>query len=72
MSENAATGLRAVTALFPGGRLTAIPRKTARREQVLVHLSETLFERDRDYSEREVNDACSPCTTTSRRCVATW
>ncbi|MFD7340084.1 DUF2087 domain-containing protein [Streptomyces violascens] len=57
MSENAATGPRAVTALFPGGRLTAIPRKTARREQVLVHLSETLFERDRDYSEREVNDA---------------
>jgi len=24
---------------------------------VLVHLSETLFERDRDYSEREVNEA---------------
>lgn len=24
---------------------------------MLVHLSETLFERDRDYSEREVNEA---------------
>ncbi|MGW2814691.1 DUF2087 domain-containing protein [Streptomyces sp. NPDC001415] len=57
MSENPANGPRAVTALFPQGRLTAIPRKTARREQVLVHLGETLFEPGRDYSEREVNDA---------------
>ncbi|AOP45941.1 DUF2087 domain-containing protein [Streptomyces lydicus] len=46
-----------VTALFSQGRLTAIPRKAARREQLLVHLAETLFERDREYSEREVNEA---------------
>ncbi|MFJ8648355.1 DUF2087 domain-containing protein [Streptomyces sp. NPDC093546] len=46
-----------VAALFSRGRLTAIPRKAARREQLLTHLTETLFERDRGYSEREVNDA---------------
>lgn len=46
-----------MAALFSKGRLTAIPRKTARREQLLVHLTETLFERDREYTEREVNEA---------------
>ncbi|MFE2022768.1 DUF2087 domain-containing protein [Streptomyces sp. NPDC059499] len=46
-----------VAALFSHGRLTAIPRKVARREQLLVHLADTLFERDRAYTEREVNDA---------------
>ncbi|MEV8566670.1 DUF2087 domain-containing protein [Streptomyces sp. NPDC051322] len=46
-----------VAALFSRGRLTTIPRKTARREQLLAHLTETLFEPDRTYSEREVNEA---------------
>lgn len=46
-----------VEALFSHGRLVAIPRREARREQLLVHLAETLFERERAYSEREVNEA---------------
>ncbi|MEU3708715.1 DUF2087 domain-containing protein [Streptomyces catenulae] len=46
-----------VAALFSGGRLTAIPRRTARREQLLTHLATTLFETDRSYTEREVNEA---------------
>jgi hypothetical protein len=47
----------AVAALFSHGRLTAIPRKAARREQLLVHLAETSFEPGRSYSEPEVNEA---------------
>ncbi|MFF4366750.1 DUF2087 domain-containing protein [Streptomyces sp. NPDC001594] len=43
--------------LFSGGRLVAIPRKAARREQLLAHLTETLFDPEREYSEPEVNDA---------------
>lgn len=46
-----------VSALFSHGRLTAIPRKTARREQLLKHLALTLFAPEREYSEREVNEA---------------
>ncbi|MCI4042088.1 DUF2087 domain-containing protein [Streptomyces sp. TRM75563] len=46
-----------VEALFSRGRLVAIPRKEARREQLLVHLADTLFERERSYTEREVNEA---------------
>ncbi|MGX1756407.1 DUF2087 domain-containing protein [Streptomyces lydicus] len=57
MSEHESRGSQGVASLFSRGRLTAIPRKAARREQLLVHLAETLFERDRDYSEREVNEA---------------
>ncbi|MFF8913133.1 DUF2087 domain-containing protein [Streptomyces sp. NPDC015032] len=58
MPDNDSSGPQhQVAALFSHGRLTAIPRKTARREQVLVHLAETLFERDRTYTEREVNEA---------------
>ncbi|MFC0850044.1 DUF2087 domain-containing protein [Streptomyces noboritoensis] len=65
MSENSAdataqhitTSSRTVTALFSQGRLTAIPRKAARREQLLVHLKDTLFEPGRQYTEREVNEA---------------
>ncbi|MFB6875354.1 DUF2087 domain-containing protein [Streptomyces sp. NPDC056323] len=57
MSDNGTSGSRQVEALFSHGRLTAIPRKAARREQLLVHLFETLFERDRSYTEREVNEA---------------
>jgi hypothetical protein len=49
-------GAHAVAALFSRGRLTTIPRKAVRREQLLAHLTETL-ERDREYTEREINDA---------------
>ncbi|MEU8886304.1 DUF2087 domain-containing protein [Streptomyces sp. NPDC048442] len=45
-----------VEAFFSGGRLTSVPRKPARREQLLAHLTETLFVSGRDYTEREVND----------------
>lgn len=54
MSES---GAHAVSALFSQGRLTVIPRRTARREQLLRHLAETLFQPGRDYDEREVNTA---------------
>ncbi|OAR24210.1 hypothetical protein A8W25_17350 [Streptomyces sp. ERV7] len=65
MSANTASGApetpthdsRGVAALFSHGRLTAIPRKAARREQLLVHLKETLFEPGRQYTEREINEA---------------
>ncbi|MEV3933257.1 DUF2087 domain-containing protein [Streptomyces sp. NPDC053728] len=57
MSETEPIDARRVAALFSGGRLTAIPRKPARRRQLLDHLAQTLFERDRVYTEREVNDA---------------
>ncbi|MFD9783347.1 DUF2087 domain-containing protein [[Kitasatospora] papulosa] len=57
MSDSELRGSRQVAALFSSGRLTAIPRKPARREQLLAHLAQTLFERDRVYTEREVNDA---------------
>ncbi|MEU9003393.1 DUF2087 domain-containing protein [Streptomyces sp. NPDC048551] len=43
--------------LFSGGRLLAIPRKSARREQLLAHLAESLFTPDRAYTEPEVNEA---------------
>ncbi|MEV4614355.1 DUF2087 domain-containing protein [Kitasatospora sp. NPDC049258] len=46
-----------VAALFSHGRLTAIPRKVARREQLLSHLAETLFVAGREYTEAEVNEA---------------
>ncbi|MET8539177.1 DUF2087 domain-containing protein [Kitasatospora sp. NPDC004799] len=47
-----------VSALFaPDGRLIAVPRKAARREQLLTHLAGTLFEPGRDYTEAEVNAA---------------
>ncbi|MEU3301990.1 MULTISPECIES: DUF2087 domain-containing protein [unclassified Streptomyces] len=57
MSDNESGGSRDVSALFSQGRLTAIPRKAVRREQLLVHLARTLFEPDRAYTEPEVNDA---------------
>ncbi|WP_405436642.1 DUF2087 domain-containing protein [Streptomyces avidinii] len=47
---------RDVSDLFSGGRLVAIPRRVARREQLLVHLAETLFAVDRGYTD-EVNEA---------------
>ncbi|UQX04110.1 DUF2087 domain-containing protein [Streptomyces sp. RerS4] len=48
---------RSVADLFSGGRLVSIPRKVARREQLLAHLTETLFEDEVEYTEPEVNDA---------------
>ncbi|MEU8762303.1 DUF2087 domain-containing protein [Streptomyces sp. NPDC048659] len=39
------------------GRLKAIPRRPARRAALLDHLAATLFEQDRVYGEREVNEA---------------
>ncbi|MFI6059851.1 DUF2087 domain-containing protein [Streptomyces sp. NPDC051286] len=57
MSDNNPSGSHGVAALFSHGRLTTIPRKPARREQLLAHLAQTLFEPDRTYSEREVNEA---------------
>jgi hypothetical protein len=57
MSDQGTSSARSVHALFSQGRLTTIPRRPARREQLLEHLAGTLFDRDRDYSEREVNDA---------------
>lgn len=46
-----------VADLFSHGRLIAVPRRRARREQVLRHLAVTLFDPDRAYAEPEVNDA---------------
>lgn len=57
MNDQRSTPARPVADLFSGGRLTTVPRKVARREQLLTHLAETLFEPDRAYSEPEVNDA---------------
>jgi hypothetical protein len=58
VSENEPRTSSDVSALFDArGRLIAIPRKAARRQQLLVHLAHTLFEPGRSYSEREVNDA---------------
>ncbi|WP_329200127.1 MULTISPECIES: DUF2087 domain-containing protein [unclassified Streptomyces] len=48
---------RGVDDLFSHGRLTALPRKAARREQLLAHLAGTLFTPGREYTEPEVNDA---------------
>ncbi|MER5637035.1 DUF2087 domain-containing protein [Kitasatospora sp. NPDC002227] len=46
-----------VTDLFRDGRIVSVPRKAARREQLLAHLATTLFEPGRDYREAEINDA---------------
>ncbi|NJP68522.1 DUF2087 domain-containing protein [Streptomyces spiramenti] len=46
-----------MTRLFVSGRLVAIPRRAARREQLLEHLARTLFEPGRSYTEPEVNEA---------------
>lgn len=57
-SHPAPLGASPVADLFSAtGRLKAIPRRPARREQLLAHLAETLFEPARSYSEREVNEA---------------
>ncbi|WP_329488630.1 DUF2087 domain-containing protein [Kitasatospora sp. NBC_01246] len=57
MTETDSQDSPGVRSLFSGdGRLTTIPRKAARREQLLAHLAGTLFEPGRSYSEREVNE----------------
>ncbi|WP_165989275.1 DUF2087 domain-containing protein [Streptomyces sp. YIM 98790] len=43
--------------LSADGRLTAVPRRAARREALLTHLAETLFAQGRSYTEGEVNSA---------------
>ncbi|MEU2548386.1 DUF2087 domain-containing protein [Streptomyces roseolus] len=49
---------RPVADLFAAdGRLVAIPRRPARREALLAHLAESLFETGRVYRESEVNEA---------------
>ncbi|MFJ8042007.1 DUF2087 domain-containing protein [Kitasatospora sp. NPDC096147] len=57
MSENT-TSSSSVTALFAAdGRLVSVPRKAARRDQLLDHLAATLFEPATDYTEKQVNEA---------------
>ncbi len=46
-----------VAGLFSHGRLVSVPRKAARREQLLTHLATTLFDPGRSYTEPEVNAA---------------
>lgn len=48
---------RRLTGFFAHGRLTAIPVRPVVRHELLVHLTDTLFDTDRSYSEREINDA---------------
>ncbi|MFE0176411.1 DUF2087 domain-containing protein [Streptomyces sp. NPDC059002] len=48
---------RRLTGFFSHGRLTAIPVRPVVRHELLVHLTDTLFDADRSYSEREVNEA---------------
>ncbi|MCX5211652.1 DUF2087 domain-containing protein [Kitasatospora sp. NBC_00240] len=57
MSDHENSSSRGVESLFSQGRLTTIPRKAARRDQLLTHLAQTLFQPGRDYTEREVNEA---------------
>ncbi len=57
MSDTGTGSSRGVENLFSHGRLTTVPRKAARREQLLVHLAGALFEPGRDYTEPEVNAA---------------
>jgi len=46
---------RVVRAFFEGERLLSIPAQHAKRLVVLRHLTQTVFEPDRDYPEKEVN-----------------
>lgn len=56
--EPATTGVpRHLTGFFARGRLTTIPVRASVRHDLLVHLTGTLFDTDRTYSEREINAA---------------
>ncbi|MFH9723112.1 DUF2087 domain-containing protein [Streptomyces sp. NPDC017254] len=58
MTSHPSRPARPVADLFSAdGRLKAVPRRPARREALLAHLAETLFEDGRDYREPEVNQA---------------
>ncbi|GAA2289001.1 hypothetical protein GCM10010431_02430 [Streptomyces kunmingensis] len=48
---------RHLTGFFARGRLTAIPVRAAVRHELLLHLTDTLFDTDRTYSEHEINEA---------------
>ncbi|GJF27709.1 hypothetical protein KNE206_04090 [Kitasatospora sp. NE20-6] len=56
MPDHLSTAPPQIAALFSHGRLTAVPRRAARREQLLAHLAGTLFEPGRTYREAEVNE----------------
>jgi len=47
----------ALSAFFADGRLTSVPRRPARRTALLQYLARTLFDPERSYAEREVNEA---------------
>lgn len=55
--DEARQAAHGVTDLFSHGRLTTIPRRPARREQLLGYLAARLFTGGRVYTEREVNEA---------------
>jgi hypothetical protein len=46
---------KVIRAFVRDGRLTSIPAKPAKRDQLLPYLLDTCFPEDRDYEEREVN-----------------
>jgi hypothetical protein len=48
---------RRLVGFFAQGRLTTIPVRPAVRRELLTHLTGALFETERSYSEREVNEA---------------
>ncbi|WP_461060351.1 DUF2087 domain-containing protein [Streptomyces pseudoechinosporeus] len=57
-AEEAHPGVpRRLVGFFAQGRLTTIPVRPAVRRELLTHLTGTLFETERSYSEREVNEA---------------
>lgn len=57
-AEPAPSGVpRRLVGFFSQGRLTSIPVRPVVRRELLVHLTDTLFEADRSYTEGEVNEA---------------
>ncbi|MBY8880799.1 DUF2087 domain-containing protein [Actinacidiphila acidipaludis] len=55
--DEAARQAHGVTDLFSHGRLTSVPRRPARRAQLLAYLAASLFTGGRVYTEQEVNEA---------------
>lgn len=55
--DEARLAAHGVSDLFSHGRLIAVPRRPARREQLLGYLAARLFVGGRVYSEAEVNEA---------------
>ncbi|MBB0245370.1 DUF2087 domain-containing protein [Streptomyces alkaliphilus] len=56
-ADHRSANARDVSTLFVDGRLKVIPRRAARRAQLLEHLARTLFRPGRGYTESEVNEA---------------